>query len=141
VPEPLGTTETPTAPGGPEAPETAAAQTAAPASVTDAETLPIADDGLKPAEREARALREKEYVTPPVDVDEGPRGLAEWVAYAVQAVGHSASTFKEALDDYDRRRGRKSGAASSYGCVVAAAMGILAIVLIVLVVSYVSSHR
>ncbi|HEY3265741.1 MAG TPA: zinc ribbon domain-containing protein [Armatimonadota bacterium] len=77
-----------------------------------------AEDGLKPAEREARALREKEFVTPPVDLDETPHTLGGWIAYGGAAIAGSGQAFREALDDYDRRRGRSTGAMSSFGCLV-----------------------
>jgi hypothetical protein len=97
-----------------------------------------ADESVKPAEREARALRDKAYVTPPVDVEEGPQSLSEWLVYAIQSVAQAPGSFKQALDDYDKRRGRKSGGMSSYGCVVTALFAALAVVLIVVVVSLVA---
>lgn len=109
----------------------------APGPAREADAAPESGD-LKPAAREAQALQDKAYVTPPVDVEDGPRGPVEWVAYAFQALGHSATGFKEALDDYDRRRGRKSGAMSSYGCAVTGLLAALFVALLVAVISYVS---
>jgi hypothetical protein len=99
------------------------------------------DETVKPAEREARALRDKAYVTPPVDVEEGPQNLSEWIAYAIQSVAQVPASFKQALDEYDTRRGRKSGGMSSYGCVVTALFAALAVVLIVVVVAIVARGR
>jgi len=108
--------------------------------IADAVAASDAED-LKPAEREARALRDKAWVTPPVDVEEGPRGVSEWVAYAFHAVSQSASGFKEALDDYDRRRGRKSGAMSSYGCAVTGMLAALFVAFLVVVISFMARGR
>jgi hypothetical protein len=89
----------------------------------------------KPAELEAAALHEKEYVTPPVDVEERPKSFGEWIAYGVQAIGASASGFRESLNEYDRRRGRRSGTMSSYGCLVMAVTVAVCIALVVWMVS------
>jgi hypothetical protein len=75
-------------------------------------------------------------VTAPVDVEERPRTPGEWLAYAWAAVGSSGDAFRAALNDYDRRRGAKSGGVSSYGCVVGMLVCAILIVLVVTVVSF-----
>jgi hypothetical protein len=107
VPEPP-----PPTPQPPETPTEVAEP--APSSIPQ----PPSPTAPKPAELEAASLTEKEFVTPPVDVEEKPTTPSEWLAYGWAAVVSSPSAFKEALDDYDARRGHKSGGVSSYGCVL-----------------------
>lgn len=120
------------------APEVRAPQDAATEPPTEAEPDEPAPDteaegdapGPKRAEREAQALRDKDYVTPPVETDERPRSLGEWGSYVVQMVGASLGWFRDALDEYDQRRGRRSGTMSSYGCLVTAVVAALCLALI-----------
>jgi hypothetical protein len=69
-----------------------------------------------------------------VDVEEKPGSPGEWLAYAWAGVMASGSAFRESLNEYDARRGRKSGGVSSYGCVmivlVCAAIAVLAGILV-----------
>lgn len=99
-----------------------------------------APSGPKPAELEAQALREKEYVTPPVETEERPLSVGEWFLYLTQALSASVSGFREALDEYDRRRGHKSGSMSSYGCLITAVTVALCIALIVWIVSLLAGN-
>lgn len=77
-------------------------------------------EGRRPAEIEAASLTEKPFVTPPVDVPEMPRTPGEWLAYIGHLATGSVSGFREALYEYDRRRGRTSGAFSSASCLALA---------------------
>jgi len=95
----------------------------------------------KPAEIEAAALKDKDYVTPPVEVEERPSSFGEWLAYGLAAVGAAGPAFKQALDDYDARRGRKSGGMSSYGCVMVLIISAIIIVVLVMVIQFMARGR
>lgn len=74
----------------------------------------------RPAEIEAASLTDKPFVTPPVEVVEMPRTPGEWLAYIGHLATGSVSGFREALNEYDRRRGRPSGVFSSASCLALA---------------------
>ena len=120
APPPLAP-ELPEAPAPPDSPEPPLPSPTS-AEAPDPAPQPSASSpqpSPKPAELEAASLKEKEFVTPPVDVEEKPTSPSEWLDYVWAAIASSGSSFKEALNDYDTRRGRKSGGISSYGCVLA----------------------
>lgn len=80
-------------------------------------------------------------MTPPVDVEETPSSVGEWLGYGWAAVKGAGPAFKQALDDYDARRGRKSGGMSSYGCVAGLVVIAIVIVLLVMIVQFMAGHR
>jgi hypothetical protein len=140
------------APEPPKAPETVVAPEApappVPPSPAPEVTAPEAQPSalspqpfLKPAEREAAALHDKEYVTPPVDVEDTPKTPGELLAFAWAGVASAGPAFRQALDDYNRRRGRSSGGVSSYGCVLAIIVITILIMLLVPVVSFVAGPK
>lgn len=136
----------PAPPAHPEVAQVEALLEAAPEAVEtvepgDAGGIPAATPapspaGPKPAELEAQALREKEYVTPPVETEERPKSVGEWFLYLTQAIAASVSGFREALDEYDRRRGHKSGSMSSYGCLITAVTIVLTLAFMIWLLSY-----
>lgn len=92
----------------------------------------------KPAERDAQALRDKDYVTPPVDLRESPHGLADWMQWLAEMPRLALGAFREALDEYDARRGRKSGTMSSYGCFLSAVLLVVALAVLAWLMSVIA---
>ncbi|GEM_PF-6888912 len=120
TPPPGGTIHESPGPANTQSPLPAGAQHAVPKqSVPDLEQpAPSLPADRPPASVEAASLRDKPWVTPPVDTPEKPANLAEAATYAGAWLTSLVTGVRDSLNEYDRIRGRKSGGFSSFGCLV-----------------------